>query len=171
MLAVAAFVVLGGRLGDLLGERVSFIAGLFAFAVGALLVATAADEAMVILGRLVQGIGSAMLMPATMATLRIVFPPTGRVTRSDWGATGGVAFALGPLIVAPTDTLSWRWVWWGSLIYACVLAFAASRTLRGMPRPTERPVIDDVGVALLAVSLFTLILGLQEGPQWVWGSP
>lgn len=173
MLAVAAFVVLGGRLGDLLGERTSFIAGLAFFAAGALLVATAAGEWMVILGRMVQGIGSATLMPATMATLRIAFPPERQgYALGIWGATGGVAFALGPLIGGVlTDTLSWRWVWWGSLIYAGVLAFAAMGTLRGMPRPTERPRIDYVGVALLAVSLFSLILGLQEGPQWGWGSP
>ena len=74
MLAVAAFVVLGGRLGDLLGERVAFSIGLITFAVGALLVATASGELMVILGRLVQGLGSAALMPATMAMLRIAFP-------------------------------------------------------------------------------------------------
>lgn len=173
MLAVAAFVVLGGRLGDLLGERVVFMIGLVCFAAGALLVATAQDEIMVIAGRLVQGIGSATLMPATMAMLRIAFPPDRQgFALGIWGATGGVAFALGPLIGGVlTDELSWRWVWWGSLIYVGALAFFALGSLRGMPRPTERPAIDYIGVALLAISLFTLILGLQEGPDWGWGSP
>ena len=99
MLAVASFVVLGGRLGDLLGERVSFVAGLVSFAIGAVLVATATGAWTLILGRLVQGIGSATLMPATMATLRIAFPPDRQgYALGIWGATGGVAFALGPLI-------------------------------------------------------------------------
>ena len=172
MLAVAAFVVLGGRLGDLLGERTVFFIGLVAFSIGALLVATAEDDWTVILGRLVQGIGSATLMPATMASLRIAFPPDRQgYALGIWGATGGVAFALGPLIGGVlTDTLSWRWVWWGSLLYAGMLAFASLRTLSGMPRPTERPRIDFAGVALLAVSLFSLILALQEGPDWGWES-
>ena len=172
MLAVAAFVVLGGRLGDLLGERLAFSIGLIIFAVGALLVATAQGEVMVILGRLVQGLGSAALMPATMAMLRIAFPPERQgFALGIWGATGGVAFALGPLIGGVlTDAASWRWVWWGSLIYAGVLGFIALRTLRAMPRPTERPRVDYLGVGLLALSLFSLILALQEGPDWGWSS-
>jgi EmrB/QacA subfamily drug resistance transporter len=172
MLAVAAFVVLGGRLGDLLGERTAFVAGLGVFSVGALLVATAPGEDLVILGRMVQGMGSAILMPATMAMLRIGFSEDRQgFALGVWGATGGVAFALGPLIGgALTDALSWRWVWWGSLLYAGVLAVFALGALRGMPRPSERPRIDYAGVALLAISLFSLILGLQEGPDWGWGS-
>jgi EmrB/QacA subfamily drug resistance transporter len=172
MLAVAAFVVLGGRLGDLLGERVAFSIGLITFAVGALLVATASGELMVILGRLVQGLGSATLMPATMAMLRIAFPTERQgYALGIWGATGGVAFALGPLIGGVlTDEASWRWVWWGSLIYAGGLGFMALGTLRGMPRPSERPRVDYLGVALLALCLFSLILALQEGPDWGWAS-
>jgi EmrB/QacA subfamily drug resistance transporter len=172
MLAVAAFVVLGGRLGDLLGERTAFAAGLGVFAVGALLVAIAPGEDLVIAGRMVQGMGSAVLMPATMAMLRIAFAEDRQgFALGVWGATGGVAFALGPLIGgALTDALSWRWVWWGSLLYAGFLAVFALGALRGMPRPGERPTIDYVGVALLAISLFSLILGLQEGPDWGWGS-
>jgi len=172
MLAVASFVVLGGRLGDLLGERTVFLGGLAAFSVGALLVATAADQWMVIVGRLVQGTGSALLMPATMAMLRIAFSADRQgFALGIWGATGGIGFALGPLIGgALTDALSWRWVWWGSLIYVAVLALFAAGSLRAMPRPSERPRIDYLGVALLAVSLFGLILALQEGPEWGWGS-
>jgi MFS transporter, DHA2 family, methylenomycin A resistance protein len=172
MLAVAAFVVLGGRLGDLLGERVAFSIGLVTFSIGALLVAVAQDDWMVILGRMVQGMGSAVLMPATMATLRIAFPADRQgYALGIWGATGGVAFALGPLIGgALTDELSWRWVWWGSLLYAGALGAFSLRSLGGMPRPAERPSIDYAGVALLAVSLFSLILALQEGPDWGWGS-
>lgn len=173
LLSVAAFVVLGGRLGDLLGERTAFLAGLSVFSVGALLVATAGGQDQVILGRLVQGLGSSLLMPATMAMLRIAFPPDRQgFALGIWGATGGVAFALGPLIGgALTEALSWRWVWWGSILYAGALAALALGSLRGMPKPTERPTIDYLGVVLLALSLFTLILGLQEGPDWGWGSP
>ena len=109
---------------------------------------------MVILGRLVQGLGSATLMPATMAMLRIAFPTERQgYALGIWGATGGVAFALGPLIGGVlTDEASWRWVWWGSLIYAGGLGFMALGTLRGMPRPSERPRVDYLGVALLALS-------------------
>ena len=171
MLAVAAFVVLGGRLGDLLGERVAFGIGLATFAIEALLVATAQGELMVILGRLVQGLGSATLMPATMAMLRIAFRPSGRATRWASGRDGGVAFALGPLIGGVlTDEASWRWVWWGLADLRGGPRVVGARPLRGMPRPSERPRVDYLGVALLALCLFSLILALQEGPDWGWAS-
>ena len=168
MLSVAAFVVLGGRLGDMFGELRMVVVGLLVFAIAALLVAAAQDAPMAILGRALQGAGSAALMPASMAVLRLAYPPERQgFALGIWGATGGLGFAIGPLIGgAITDLVDWRWIWWGSVIAAVALASTRDRTLRAMPRPTERPQIDRPGVVLLPVALFALILAIQQAPTW-----
>jgi MFS transporter, DHA2 family, methylenomycin A resistance protein len=173
LLAAAAFIVVGGRLGDMYGERPVLIAGLVVFSVAALVIALADAAWVVIAGRFGQGLAAAIMMPATMAVLRIAYPPERQgFALGIWGAVGGVAFAVGPLIGGVlTDAASWRWVWWGSLALAGVLIWASLATLRAMPRPSERPRFDPLGVALLAVSLFALILAIQQGPVWGWESP
>lgn len=172
MLAVAAFVVVGGTLGDMLGERTMVIAGLSIFAAAAALVAASDSAWMLILGRFAQGAGAAVLTPATMAVLRIAYPPERQgFALGIWGATGGLAFATGPLIGGVlTDLVSWRWLWWSTTILSVGLAWMALGVLRGMPKPTERPKLDLVGTGLLALSLFSLILAIQQGPEWGWAS-
>jgi DHA2 family methylenomycin A resistance protein-like MFS transporter len=172
MLAVAAFVVLGGGLGDLLGQRQMVLIGVVVYAAGALMVAMAAGAELAIAGRAVQGLGGAVLMPATMAVLRIAYPPERQgFALGIWGAVGGMAFAIGPLIGgAATDTVGWRWIWWGTGIVCVALFCVALTTLRDMPRPTERPRFDVLGIVLLPVSLFSLVLAIQQGPIWGWSS-
>ncbi len=173
MLAAAAFVVLGGRLGDMLGERAVLTSGMVIFALAAALVAAADAPWTAILGRFLQGFGAACLMPATMAILRLAYPPERQgFALGIWGAVGGVAFALGPLIGgALTDSVSWRWVWWLTVIVGAATAVAAWTILRGLPAPRDRPRLDLWGVALLPVGLFALILAIQQGPAWGWGEP
>ena len=173
LLAASAFIVVGGRLGDMFGERPVMIVGLAVFSVAALVIALADAGWLVIAGRFGQGLAAAFMMPATMAVLRLAYPPERQgFALGVWGAVGGVAFALGPLIGGVlTDAASWRWVWWGSLVVAGVLVWATLATLRGMPRPSERARFDFAGAALLAVSLFALILAIQQGPVWGWDSP
>ncbi|MQA74576.1 MAG: MFS transporter [Solirubrobacterales bacterium] len=172
LIAVAGFVVPAGRLGDMLGEREVMIVGLVVFAVAAILVAAADAPWMMILGRFGQGLGSAFLMPATMAALRVAYPPERQgFALGIWGAVGGVAFAIGPLIGGVlTDAASWRWVWWITFAYAAILVWVTLVTFRGMPRPASQPKLDLAGTALLAVSLFALILAIQQGPEWGWGA-
>ena len=173
LVGTASFVVLGGRLGDLFGERPVFLLGLVVFAVGAAVMAAAQGPAMAIGGRVVQGIGGAVLMPAGMAVLRIAFPPERQGhALGIWGAFGGAGFALGPLIGgALTDSLSWRWVWITSGVLALALALMAAAALRGMPRPTDRPRLDKAGICLLPLALFSLTLALQQGSSWGWSDP
>lgn len=173
LLAAAAFVVLGGRLCDLIGDRATMLLGLRVFIAGAVLVAIADAPWALILGRFLQGSGSACLMPASMAVLRVAYPPERQgFALGVWGAVGGVAFAVGPLIGgAFTDLLSWRWVWWTTIVVGGLLWLLSSSVLRPLPKPTKRPVIDVAGVVLLPIPLFSLILALQQGPSWGWTAP
>ena len=166
MLAVAALVVLGGRLGDMFGQRTAGLVGLGIFAVGSVLVALSADGTLLVAGRLVQGLGATLVMPATTAVLRLAYPPERQgFAQGVWGAVGGAAFALGPLIGGVlTDELSWRWVWWGSAVWALAVAALAHLTLRALPGREAWAGFDAAGTVLLGVPLFALVLAFQQIP-------
>jgi DHA2 family methylenomycin A resistance protein-like MFS transporter len=173
LLAVAAFVVLGGELGDILGRRRIFLVGLGVYTLSALVVASSESSAQLIAGRAVQGLGSAFLMPATMSILRDSFPKERQgFVLGIWGAVGGVGFAVGPLIGGFfTDVLSWRWVWWSNLPVVALLFVMAVPFLAGLPQGRRGVHIDWRGAALLGVGLFAVIMALQQGSRWGWTSP
>ncbi|HEX6312493.1 MAG TPA: MFS transporter [Acidimicrobiia bacterium] len=172
LLAVAAFVVIGGELGDILGRRRVFLAGLVIYTIAALVVASAESSAQLILGRALQGAGSAFLMPATMSILRDSFPKERQgFALGIWGAVGGIGFALGPLIGGFfTDELSWRWVWWSNLPVVALLVVMAVPFLSGLPKGRAGVRIDWRGAALLGAGLFAVIVALQQGGRWGWTS-
>jgi DHA2 family methylenomycin A resistance protein-like MFS transporter len=173
LLAVAAFVVLGGQLGDVLGRKRIFVIGMLVYTLAAVVVATSGSAFQLIGGRALQGAGAAILMPATMAILHDAFPKEKQgVVLGIWGAVGGVAFAVGPLIGGVfTDAISWRWVWWSNVPVAIVALFLAGPMLRGLARGKKGVRFDIAGIVLLAVGLFTAVLALQQGERWGWGSP
>src|SRR5262249_57599994 len=89
-----------------------------------------------------------------------------------WGAVGGVAFAVGPLIGGIfTDAINWRWVWWSNVPVAIVALVLARTMLRGLAPGKKGVRVDVGGIVLLAVGLFTAVLALQQGARWGWGSP
>jgi EmrB/QacA subfamily drug resistance transporter len=173
LLCVAAFVVPGGRLGDLIGQRGLAITGLVVYAGAAVVVAGAATGWELIAGRLFQGLGAAALMPCTMAVLRLVYPTERQgYALGVWGAIGGLGFALGPVIGgAVTDLIGWRWIWWGTVLMGALLLLWATVLLRGLPRPAERPRFDVSGLVLLATGLFLVMLAIQQGSVWGWATP
>ncbi|MEV7510903.1 MFS transporter [Streptomyces sp. NPDC090085] len=168
MLAVAALVVLGGRLGDMAGHRFTLVTGSAVFAVGAVVAAACDGEGMLIAGRVLQGVGAAALMPSTMAVLRLTWPPERQgVALGLWGAVAGLAFAVGPLIGgAFTDGPSWRWLWWAGAVWAVLVGCAAAVVLRPLPRGSGERGVDVPGVLLLSVGLTALLVGLQQIPAW-----
>jgi MFS transporter, DHA2 family, methylenomycin A resistance protein len=172
LLAVAAFVVLGGQLGDVLGRKRIFVVGMVLYTLAAIVVASSGSAFQLIGGRALQGMGAAILMPATMAILHDAFPEEKQgLVLGIWGAVGGVAFAVGPLIGGVfTDTISWRWVWWSNVPVAIVALLLARPMLRGLAPGKKGVRFDVAGIVLLALGLFTAILALQEGARWGWGS-
>jgi len=172
LLAVAAFVVLGGQLGDVLGRKRIFVVGMVIYALAAIVVASSGSAFQLIGGRALQGMGAAILMPATMAILHDAFPKEKQgLVLGIWGAVGGVAFAVGPLIGGVfTDAISWRWVWWSNVPVAIVALVLARPMLRGLAPGKKAVRFDVAGIGLLALGLFTAILALQQGARWGWGS-
>jgi EmrB/QacA subfamily drug resistance transporter len=173
LLAVAAFVVLGGQLGDVLGRKRIFVVGMVVYTLAAIVVASSGSAFQLIGGRALQGAGAAILMPATMAILHDAFPKEKQgLVLGIWGAVGGVAFAVGPLIGGVfTDAISWRWVWWSNVPVAILALVLARPMLRGLSGAKKGVRFDVAGIVLLAVGLFTAVLALQQGARWGWGSP
>ncbi|HEX4558431.1 MAG TPA: MFS transporter [Mycobacterium sp.] len=169
LLAVAATVLPGGAISDLFGRIPVMRFGLVAFGTGSVLAATAATPAMLIAGRLIQGLGGAFLVPASLALINSAFDRADRTLAiGSWTAWTGTAFALGPLLGGLTvDLLSWRWIYVLSAI-PIVIGFALTFWLRPMPGPSERARIDVAGAALSAVGLAATVYALIESGRHGW---
>jgi len=172
LLALAGLLVLGGRLADLLGRRRVFLLGSALFA-GASAVAGLAPLFVILLAaRVVQGVGGALMLPATVAILSASYPREARGRAL--GTMGGVAAlagALGPTIGGVlTSVFSWRAV---LLINLPLLVLTLFFTIRAVPadRPREGEVhVDLSGAVLLCVCLVGLVFGLSQSTVWDWTS-
>jgi len=170
ILAAAAFVVTGGRLGDLLGRRRVFLAGVALFGIASVLIALAGSVTVLVAGRALQGLSSAMIVPGSLSLVGVAFPPERRnAAIGIWAAVVGLGFAMGPLIGgALTESLGWEWVWWANVpLVVAAIAMALARVPES--RDEGELSIDVAGIALLAAGSLALVLGLTEAPDWGWG--
>jgi EmrB/QacA subfamily drug resistance transporter len=172
LLAVAALVTVGGQLGDVFGKQRAFTAGVLVFAAGSICVAAAPDIWVVVLGRTLQGTGSALLMPGTIAIISEAFAPRERGTAIGiWGAIGGISFAVGPLYGGFfTDVLDWRLMFWADLLFLGVALLLSWTMLRGLA-PGRGGRVDIPGAVLLSTGLFLAVLAVEQAPDWGWTSP
>ncbi len=173
LVAAAAFVVVGGRLGDVIGRTRAYGLGLVVFAVGSTLGVFAGGFGLLVLARVVQGLGAALILPSSIEIMA-EYSRAGRESRAfRWrGLIYASSFAVGPLFGGVlTDWYSWRWIFGldaalavGSLV---LLVLLAGRQGRGERAPTR----DFVGAFLLAAMVgLTLILG-ERLPAWGIASP
>jgi DHA2 family methylenomycin A resistance protein-like MFS transporter len=164
LLMLAALVLAGGVLADRVGAHRIFQAGLGIFMVASAICGLAPDVIVLVIARLVQGIGAALSVPASLALLRAAFPDTDTRARAigGWGAIAGVAAATGPILGGVlVSTLSWRLVFFVNLPIGLA---AMLLTARYVPAPDPRPRRFDVAGQVLAVlALASLTLALIEG--------
>lgn len=170
---LAGFLVLGGRLGDLWGRRRVFAVGTAVF-IAASMVAGSAPAGQswgfpaLVVARAVQGLGAAMMLPATIAIVSAVFPQEQRGRAlGTMGGIAGVFAAMGPAIGGGLAQLDWRLVFFVNVPLALVtLAVTMTNVpaLRADPDADRR--IDFVGSALLAVALGTFVVGLTQAQSW-----
>ncbi|MGH8867904.1 MAG: MFS transporter [Actinomycetes bacterium] len=173
ILAAAAFVVPGGQLGDVLGRRRVMLAGAAVFAASSLVVALAPNPSVLVAGRVLQGVGSAFLLPGTMSIAAAALGPARRTMAvSLWAAVAGLGIALGPLFGGLlAATVGWRWVWWLNLP---VMALTVVLCLAYVPDWRDRArrlVVDVPGIVLLALGSLALVVFLTEASDWGWTSP
>src|SRR6195952_3933354 len=150
LLTLASLILLGGSLGDRLGRRRVFQAGVVLFTLASLLCAIAPTVELPILARLIQGVGGALLTPGSLAIIEASFRPTDRARAiGAWSGLGGVATAFGPLLGGwLIAAISWRGIFLINLPIGIVVALAARKPVPESHDPTVTGKIDLSGAAL-----------------------
>ncbi|MCB0879265.1 MAG: MFS transporter [Thermoleophilia bacterium] len=164
MLANAISTPLFGKLSDLYGRRRLYILGVSTFVAGTLVCALAGDMTVLIVGRVVQGVGMGAIIPLAMAIIADVVPAN---ERGKWqgimGAVFGLATVLGPLMGGwINDAFGWRWTFWMVLPLGAV-ALALIITQMHIPFHPRRAKIDWLGALTFGLGLSALLLALSEG--------
>jgi EmrB/QacA subfamily drug resistance transporter len=164
LLALGALLIVGGKLGDRLGRKRVFVAGLVAFALSSLLCAAATSTAMLVGLRVLQGVAGALLIPNTVALLRATFPP-GELSRAlgIWAGFSAVAIAIGPLVggVLVAD-VGWQSIFLLNLPLGAVALAVAVRWVPESRDPGDAGSFDVPGVALLSGALVLIIWALTR---------
>ena len=171
-LVMAAFMITGGKFGDILGRRRAFRIGLVVYAVGSATTAIAPNVSVLLFGwSILEGLGAALIMPTIVALIAGNF--TGRkraAAYSTIAAASAVAVAVGPIIGGfVTANFSWRWVFLVEVLIAGGL-LAASTRLADV-EVSERPRLDGVGVLLSALGLASIVFGVLQTSKWGWVAP
>ncbi len=170
ILVYAVLLITAGRLGDLYGQRTLFAIGLFIFTVASALCGVSQNVTELILARIVQGIGGALLTPQTLAILTTIFPPERRgAAFGIWGGVAGLATVAGPTVGGAIITyISWRWIFFINVpigIAALIATFAIIPDIR----PGRHHGWDIVGIIVASAGLFAIVFGLIEGQRYSWG--
>jgi EmrB/QacA subfamily drug resistance transporter len=171
-LTFAAVMLTGGKLADLLGRRLIFVVGLAIFTLASLACGLADSGEMLIAARIVQGVGAALMNPATLSIISATFPPHQRgMAIGIWAGVSALALAIGPLVGGLlTEHASWHWIFFINVPIG-VLAIAASFLLIDETRDTsEVQRLDLPGLLTSGIGLFSLTYGLIEANTYGWTS-
>ena len=169
----AGFLLLGGRAADLLGRRRVFVAGLTLFALASLAGALADSQELLIAARAVQGLGGAIIAPASLSILTTTFAegPARNRAVGIWGAMGGAGGAAGVLLGGViTDLLSWRWILFINVPIGLLAAVAAHRLLQESRNTARAQEFDLRGALAATLGLSLLVLGIVRTDQTGWGN-
>ena len=169
----AALLMSAGSLGDRWGRRAMFVVGVLVFVFGSALAGLAGDATALVVARAVQGVGGAMVLPASLSTVNATFRGRERATAFGvWGAVMAGAAAVGPLLGGGlTSQLGWRWIFGVNLpggVLVAVGAFWLVDETRGAPR---RRGVDVDGLLTSALGFGLVVFGLIEGNSLGWWAP
>lgn len=170
LLAYAVPLLVTGRLGDQLGPRRMYLGGLVVFTAASLWCGMSSTVEMLIVARVFQGFGAAMMSPQTMAVITRIFPPDRRGSAMGlWGAVAGIATLAGPLAGGVlVDSLGWEWIFFVNVPVGVVAFLLALRYVPVLPTHAHR--LDIAGVVLSGLGLFCLVFGIQEANSYDWSA-
>lgn len=168
----AALLVTGGRTADRIGKRAVFFVGLGTFTLGSVVCGVAPSVAVLVGGRVLQGVGAAALLPSSLGLLLAAFGPERRSqVVALWAGVGALAVATGPSLGAALITAGgWRWAFFVNVPVAAVAYGTGRRVLVAHRADASHPRPDYLGALLVSVSLAAFVLGISEGPSWGWTS-
>jgi len=173
VLTFGGFLLLGGRLADLLGRRRVFFSGLILVAVASLAAGFADTEGQLIAARAAQGLGAAIISPSALSIITTLFTDGSERNKAlgAWGAVAGSGGAVGVLLGGIlTDGLGWEWVLW---VNVPVAAIAAALTPRLIPESREEGrdrTFDVAGAVSVTAGLTVLVYALVDATDAGWGS-
>lgn len=180
LLALAASLILGGKLGDRFGRRTFYMAGVVGFTLASVAIGLSGSVEGVITFRAVQGFFGGLLMPNTLGLLRTAFPPRKfGMAVGIWAMVSAVSTALGPILGGLLlEHVSWESVFYinapigliALLVSAAVLPQSRSKSKSTSEDATEPQRFDVIGVVLLAVALLCVVFGVVKGETWGWSS-
>ena len=171
-LTFAVLIATGGRLGDIFGRRRMFLTGVVIFALTSATAGLAVDSTMLIVSRAVQGIGAALMMPATLSIVTHAFPASERGKAiGTWAGVSALALSIGPVVGgALTEYVSWRAIFFINLPVAVAAVIATLFAVRESRDESVDRTVDYPGIVALTVGLTAIVLALIEGNAWGWGS-
>src|SRR3954453_23523128 len=171
-LSFAVLLATGGRLGDIFGRRLMFMTGVVIFALSSATAGLAPSTLALVLSRVAQGVGAALMMPGTLSIITDAFPAGERgKAMGTWAGVSALALAIGPVLGGfLTEHVSWRAIFYLNIPVAIGAVTASLFTVRESRDNTVGREVDYAGVALLTGALTALILALVEGNEWGWGS-
>jgi len=171
-LTFAVLIATGGRLGDIFGRRLMFLAGVVIFAITSATAGLARDPEMLIASRAIQGIGAALMMPATLSIITHAFPAAERGKAiGTWAGVSALALSIGPVVGGfLTEYVSWRAIFFINLPVAVGAVVATIFAVSESRDETVDRRVDYPGVFALTASLTAIVLALIEGNSWGWNS-
>src|ERR1700720_944325 len=172
-LAFGSLLLLGGRLADLLGRKVTFLTGLVGFAGVSAIGGASVNFAMLVTARACQGAFAALLVPSALSLLTTTFtePKDRSKAFGIYGAIAGAGGAVGLLLGgALTEYLSWRWTLYVNLLFAAV-AFTGGALLLQRQSSRVKPRLDVPGALLVSGAVFCLVYGFSNAATHNWRTP
>jgi EmrB/QacA subfamily drug resistance transporter len=171
-LSFAVLLATGGRLGDIFGRRRMFLLGVVIFTLSSATAGFAVSSTDLVVSRIVQGVGAALMMPATLSIITDAFPASERgKAMGMWAGVSALALAVGPVLGGfLTEHVSWRAIFYLNIPVAIGAVTAALFAVRESRDTTVGREVDYAGVAALTGGLTALIFALVEGNSWGWGS-
>lgn len=170
LLAYAVPLLVTGRLGDRFGPKRIYLVGLVVFTLSSAWCGLAGSVEALILARVLQGLGAALMTPQTMSVITRIFPPERRgAAMGLWGSVAGIATLVGPVLGGLlVDSAGWEWIFFINVPVGVVGFILAARLVPTLPTTAHR--FDMLGVFLSAAGLFCLVFGIQEGETYDWGT-
>lgn len=174
VLTFGGFLLLGGRLADLLGRRRVFMAGLVLFALASLAGGFAQSDVQLVIARAVQGLGAAIVSPAALSIITVTFREGAERNKAlgAWGAVAGSGGAVGVLLGGVlTEGLGWEWVLWVNVPIGIVAALLAPRLIAESRSEPESRSFDIPGAVTITAGLSLLVYAIVNTEKAGWGSP
>jgi len=172
-LTFAALLITGGKLGDLFGRRRIFILGIAIFTLSSLACGLAPTSGFLIGARAVQGVGAALMNPASLSIITATFPPRERGQAIGiWAGVSAMALAIGPLVGGLiVDNINWNWIFFINVPVGVVGIIVSQLVIKESRDTSHEQSIDVPGLVTSSAGLFALTYALIEGNGHGWTSP